>query len=138
MTYSSWQEDKDHYWEDEHDPYDHDGIDAQFDKQFNDGMARGEALSHISELEPWRRGAQGKGLIMHDGTVHTWNDPLIHHQQVAQLVGPRNVNTFIDQIHEDGSAAMQSYHPTFQQTLKPHGIRPYDMWAEQHENDFTF
>jgi hypothetical protein len=59
----------------------------------------------LDELHPWAPGHEGKGILLSDGSIITWVDKF-HHQQVAQLLDPRDVMTFLDHIHPDGFVLM--------------------------------
>jgi hypothetical protein len=91
-----------------------------------------DEIQSLSELRPWRSGTEGKGLLMKDGRVITWDDVNVHHQQVARLVGGADkVHRYLEYINPDGStAAFENFDPMDAKALSKHGLKLYDATTE--------
>lgn len=94
-----------------------------------------EELADHKQLEPWRPGDNGKGILHHDDSITTWTNPKIHHQDVERFLHPHGKRTkaFIDMIHPDGTALFEG-DEAGAEVLKANKMRPVNM--ENYDFDF--
>jgi hypothetical protein len=87
-------------------------------------------LTGPEALVPWAMGKEAKGLVMHDGSVVTWQHPFIHHPEVAQMLGPENVRRYINSVDIDGTARLDFGADAWDhEAVKRAGLRPtLDTW----------
>ena len=100
-------------------------LDAEDDKWWDKIKPGAKTITGLRDLVPWEPGKEAKGLVTRDGHVITWDDPAVHHQDVAQHLprGPKDLHSFLESIDPAGNATMIEYDPALEPTLQAHGLK---------------
>lgn len=97
-------------------------------KQISHRTAKFESINSLDDLKPWQPGQYGKGMVLRDGSVLTWNNPDIHHYEVRyHLPSYQNPQHLIDWIKPDGSVYSPGFERFFPQ-MEAAGLRPSGDW----------
>lgn len=95
-------------------------------------------LDNVNQLEPWSLGSDGKGLLHHDGTLTTWTNRDIHHQEVEASLAGQGKRTWaqLDHIAPDGTTMVaDNVWPGGDEILREHGLNPV-RWNDDAIFDF--
>ena len=113
-----------HYGADE--AKDDEGIDYADPLSGEDSSAWKILPKSLDDLEPWKPGSEGKGIICKDGEVVTWTDMAMHHNEVYTLLteAHKRPKTLLDYIHPDGTTLVESKDPADDELLIKAGMHP--------------